>query len=375
MHTLHWQSAVDFVVLALAVYLLLLWGRQAHALRLAVSIFGLRVGALVARELGLLMTAWVLDAATLLALFALLVVFQPEIRRGLMRLDVLRRSRQARALPVAADISRSAWALARSGCGALFAIVRQDPIEDLVTAGVAVGGRVSPELLEAVFQKTSILHDGAAVIDGDQLVRLGAILPLTQKTSVPLNYGTRHRAAMGLAERSDALVVVVSEERGKVTLFSGTQARAVEDETALSEALNALTGLRASRPRQERRWRTARVKLALIAIAISALVWSVTFLVPGTAVRVRAIPVEFTQVPAGLAIAAQSTEAVNVWLRGTDFLLDSATLGSMVARCSLAGAHAGVNSVDVRPDAIEIPFGLRVDGLSPSRITVRLDPE
>ena len=331
MHTLHWQSAVDFLVLAIAVYLLLQWGRQARALRLAVSIFGLRVGALVARELGLLMTAWVLDAATLLALFALLVVFQPEIRRGLMRLDVLRRSRQARALPVAAAISRAAWALARSRCGALFAIVRQDAIEDLVTAGVAVGGRVSSELLEAVFQKTSILHDGAAVIDGDQLVRLGAILPLTQRTSVPLSYGTRHRAAMGLAERSDAIVVVVSEERGKVTVFAGSQARSVEDESALTEALNALTGLRESRPRRERRGRTAHVKPALIAIAISALVWSLTFLVPGTAVRVRAIPVEFTKVPAGLAIAAQSTEAVNVWLR--------------------------------------------VDGISPSRITVRLDPE
>ncbi len=375
MHTLHWQSAVDFVVLALAVYLLLQWGRQAHALRLAISVFGLRVGALVARELGLLMTAWVLDAATLLALFALLVVFQPEIRRGLMRLDVLRRSRQARGVPVAAAISGAAWTLARSGCGALFAIVRQDAIDDLVTAGVAVGGRVSSELLEAVFQKTSILHDGAAVIDGDQLVWLGAILPLTQKTSVPPSYGTRHRAAMGLAERSDAVVVAVSEERGKVTLFSGTQARAVGDEAALTEALNGLTGMRAGRPQQERRWRAAHVKLALIAITISALVWSVTFLVPGTAVRVRTIPIEFTNVPIGLAIAAQSTETVNVWLRGTDFLLDSATLDTAVARCSLAGAHPGVNSVNVRADAIEIPFGLKLDGISPSRITVRLDPE
>src|SRR5690349_14874446 len=99
MHTLHWQSAVDFVVLALALYLLLRWGRQARALRLAVSILGLRVGALIARQFGLLITGWVLDAATIVALFALLVVFQPEIRRGLMRLDVLRRSRQARALP------------------------------------------------------------------------------------------------------------------------------------------------------------------------------------------------------------------------------------------------------------------------------------
>src|ERR1700686_5641923 len=93
MATLHWQSVVDLLVLAIAIYLLLRWSREARALRLALSILALRVGALLAQQLGLLITGWVLDAATIVVILALVVVFQPELRRALMRLDLPGRTR------------------------------------------------------------------------------------------------------------------------------------------------------------------------------------------------------------------------------------------------------------------------------------------
>ena len=217
---IRWQSAVDFFVLAIAIYLLLRWSREARALRVALGILAVRVGALLARQLGLPITGWVLDGATIVALLSLVVVFQPELRRALMRLDFPHRLRHREQMPAVSAVTAAAWSLAKSRCGALIVIVRRDAIAELVTTGIAVGGRVSAELLGAVFQKGGPVHDGAAIIEGDVITQVGAVLPLTQRPDVPEQYGTRHRAGMGLAERSDAVVVVSSEERGEVTVMS-----------------------------------------------------------------------------------------------------------------------------------------------------------
>ncbi|MEP7306684.1 MAG: diadenylate cyclase [Acidobacteriota bacterium] len=373
MGVLRWQSVADFSVLAVAIYLLLRWGREARALRLALSILGLRLGALVARQLGLLITGWILDTATLVALVALVVVFQPELRRLLMRIDPWHHARREPGLSAAAAVSAAAWCLARNRCGALIVIVRKDLIDELVTTGVRLRGIVSAEILEAVFQKGSAVHDGAAVIEGGLISRVGVVLPLTQRGNVPEHYGTRHRAAMGLAERSDALVVAVSEERGEVTLVHGGQLRLMADETDLAAALDDL----AARPddgSEGGRWplRPAEFKLQAAALILSALVWTLTFLFPGSSVRVRAVPVEFTHVPPGLTVVSQSQETVNVWLRGSDFIFDSVNLEALAAACDLSAARAGQNDVPLHTDALELPFGLKVEAIAPRQINVRL---
>jgi diadenylate cyclase len=373
MSVVRWQSAIDFLVLAVGIYLLLRWSREARALRLALSILALRVGALLARQLGLLITGWVLDAATIVVGLALVVVFQPELRRALMRLDVPGRARRDSRVPVASAVGVAAWSLARARCGALLVIVQKDSIAELVTTGVQLDGRVSADILEAVFQKGSAVHDGAALIDGDLISRVGAILPLTQRTTVPGRYGTRHRAGMGLAERSDALVVVVSEERGEVTLMCGDQIRLMPSEPDLVAALNALTtraggeasgALRAVQP--------TGFRLPAAALALSAMVWGLTFLFPGASIRVRSVPLEFTHVPPGFTIASQSVDTVEIWLRGSDFVFDSVNLEALVARCDLADAHDGVNTIQVSSDAFDVPLGLRIDGIAPHRVSVRL---
>jgi uncharacterized protein (TIGR00159 family) len=373
MHVIRWQSAVDFFVLAFAIYLLLRWSREARALRVALGILAFRVGSLLARQLGLPITGWVLDGATIVALLSLVVVFQPELRRALMRLDFGGRAGHREEASVVPAVAAAAWSLARQRCGALIVIVQRDAIAELVTTGVAVGGRVSAELLDAVFQKGGAVHDGAAVIEGDLLVRVGAVLPLTQRSEVPDQYGTRHRAAMGLAERSDAVVVVASEERGEVTVMSGTKIRLMGSQSDLEAALNDLATMSdRGTVRSLRSLRPADLKLQAAALGLSALVWSLMFLFPGTSVRVRTVPVELTNVPAGTTIASQSAGTVEVWLRGSDFVFDSVNLGSLVARCNLAAAHEGVNAIRVQPDFLQLPLGLVVEGIAPREISVRL---
>jgi diadenylate cyclase len=375
MTAVRWQNMVDFLVLAIGIYLLLRWSREARALRLAVSILALRVGSLLAHQLGLVITEWVLDAATIMVLLALVVVFQPELRRALMRLDLPRRRGHERAIPVASAVGAAAWSLARRRCGALIVVVQRDAITELVTPGIRLDGRVSAELLDAIFQKGSAIHDGAAIVEGDLVSSAGAILPLTQRPGVPAQYGTRHRAGMGLAERSDALVVVVSEERGEVTLIRGDQIRPMRDEAELVAALSGGTAAPDGRSKSLHSFRPTALRLPLLALALSAGVWGLAFLFPGTSVRVRSVPLEFMNVPQGLTIASQSMDTVEVWLRGSDFIFDSVNLESAVAHCDLAAAHDGSNVIRIPADAIDLPPGLSVVRLTPRQVMVRLTTE
>jgi len=373
--TVHWQSAVDFVVLTIALYLVLRWGRQARALRLALTVLALRVGALLARQFDLLITSWVLDAATVITFLALLLVFQPELRRALMRLDATGRAAHRARSPALSAISTAAASLARERCGALIVIVRKQSVAELVTAGIALGGRVSAEILAAVFQKGSPVHDGAVVIEGDLITHVKTILPLTQRPDVRERYGTRHRAGMGLAERSDALVVVVSEERGEITVMWESQARLMSTSDDLLATLTSLVNRSSSRSGSfAAAFRAINPGLITTALALAALIWSVTFLFPGRSVRVRRVPVEFTNVPAGLTIAAQSTDSVEVWLRSNQFLFDTVNLDTVVARCDLTAARQGANTLLLGPSAIDAPFGIRVENLSPAAVQVRLEP-
>ena len=371
MGAFHWQSAIDFGALAVALYLLLRWSREARALRLAVAIVALRVGALLAGQFDLPITSWLLDFATVVVLLALVLIFQPELRRALMRLDIAGRTRPGAARPTVAAVGAAAWALARVRCGALIVIERRDAVSELVTPGVPLNGLVSAELLAAVFQKGSPLHDGAAVIDGDLVRQAGAILPLTQRATVPAEYGTRHRAAMGLTDRSDAVVVVVSEERGAITIMSEGHIRVVESEQELVGALT-VAGKGDRTAGRLRTIRAANLRLAAAALALAVLVWSLTFLFLGRSIRQQTIPLEFTNVPSGLTVAEESADTVQVWLRGSDFVFKTADLQELVVACDLASAHEGSNAIPFTAAMLDVPFGLRVEGFTPHQVRVRL---
>ena len=297
---LRWQSVVDFVVVLVAVYLLLVWGKQAGALRIALGIVGLRAAAILAQQLNLVLTTWVLDAASLVAVVLLLVVFQPELRHALLHLDIVvqrwRWRRRVESLePAFIAISEAAIALAQSGRGALLVIVRGDSIEDVITGGVPLGGEISKEIIEAIFRKVSPVHDGAVIIENNRIARVAAVLPLTQREDVPNIYGTRHRAALGLAERSDAIVVVVSEERRIVTVMHGGESRQADRVQDLVQSLETLCD--PSKGEVSRFRKNLGLKAA--AVGLASLIWVISFGLTGTSCERLIVPVEFSNVPPG----------------------------------------------------------------------------
>jgi diadenylate cyclase len=373
-----WQSVVDFVVLTAALYILLRWAQQARALRVALVVLGLHAGALLARHFDLVLTSWVLDGAAILAVVGLLLVFQAELRRFFMRLDSVlnwRPHAPSRLAETYDAISRAAFHMAKATVGALIVVVRRNAVAELVSGGIMLEASVSAELLEAIFQKTSPVHDGAVIISGDHIVRAAAVLPLTDRERVPGDFGTRHRAAMGLSERCDALVVVVSEERGEVTLMEARQLMRFDEAGKLAETLERLSarpaGTLVSNLRQ-RLFSNLGVKLA--ATGLAAAIWSTSFLSTGTTVRTVSVPVQFVSVPAGMDIAQPSFDHVEVEVRGSAWLMDSVSLTRLVVSFDLHGASAGTLTLPVDAADLNLPPGIVMERVSPPRISVRLVP-
>jgi uncharacterized protein (TIGR00159 family) len=369
-----WQSFVDFLVLAVALYIVLRWAQRARALRIALVIVGLHVLALLARNFDLVITNWVLDGAAVLAVIFLLLAFRAELRRVFMGLDSLLSPRPGGLLnPTYRAISKTAFTLASERLGGLIALVRRDAIDELVDGGVALGAELSSELLESIFQKNSPLHDGAVIVEGGGIAMANGVLPLTERKEVPPHYGTRHRAAMGLAERCDALVIVVSEERGEVTLMHGRVMRRVSDPDDLAQSLQKLASP-APLLWKDRAWRafTAHLGFKFAALGLAGLVWGMTFQVTGTTVRTVSIPVEFGNVPKGMEITYQSADMLDAQLRGSSWLMDSVNLTRLVAHFDLGGTQPGRLTLRIRPGTVNLPPGLVIQRVTPSGLEVHL---
>ncbi len=376
---MRWLSLIDFVVLTLALYAVLSWARQARAMRLAFWIVGLYALSLVTRHFDLIITSWVLDAASVGLIVMLLMIFQPELRRAFLRLDNLLRvsPRSASAHdPAYRAISDAGFAMARERIGALIVIVRDDSIAELVEGGIAIGAEISGLLLEALFQKTSPLHDGATIIESGRITRAGVILPLSHRPDVPVHFGTRHRAAMGLAERSDALVIAVSEERGEVSLMRGRTWRVAPSAAELLELLEKLQApRRASWTERVLRAATRNMRVKLAATGLGVLLWALTFFASGITIRTVTVPVEFSNVPRGLNVVYSSANVLEVSLRGRAWVMESTNPGTLVARFDLRSQHEG--DVKLYPTArdLNLPPGVLLDGVEPPAVSVRIQKQ
>jgi diadenylate cyclase len=371
-----WQSAVDLAVLAIAIYWLLRWSKEARALRRSLGILGLWMASLVARQLNLIITAWLLQVATLLAVIVLFIVFQTEVRYALSRLDLIAQilpRRGTLAPSTLRAITQAAFSLAEARRGALIVIVRQDDVAEFVSEGVALGGEVSREILEAIFRKVSPVHDGATIIEGDHIARVSTILPLTERNDLPGFYGTRHRAAVGLSERCDALVLVVSEERGEVRLVHNGEIGVVTTSEDLVRTLQQMHVPPVPAPQPSvRRALLGNMPLKVSALALAAFVWSMSYVVGGTSVRTVRVPVEFNHVPADLEIARQSANTLDVRMKGDARFFDSNKLPNLVARFDLGSAHEGSQILTVQPSTLDLPPGLVMESVSPPQVSLLL---
>lgn len=218
-----WKDLFEILLVAYLIYRVLLLWTGTRALQILIGLVVL-VGVYgLAAYLQLELISYILSQAFTYGVFALIVVFQPELRSALAQLG---RSRFWRILPkigarereVAEEVARAAERLSRAKIGGLIALEREVGLGEYAETGTPVQAQVSADLLTTIFTPYSPLHDGAVIIRGDQIVAAGCIFPLTQFPVSDKSLGTRHRAALGISEETDADVVVISEETSQISL-------------------------------------------------------------------------------------------------------------------------------------------------------------
>jgi diadenylate cyclase len=247
-----WRDALDIALVSLILYRILALFRGTRAVQMLVGVGVLVVASVAARALELHSLGWLLDAVWSFWLIVLVILFQPELRRALAWLGqgealraVLLGSAGSDARRVVDEIAAVAGSLSDRRIGALIVIERGTGLRQYAELGVALDALVSADLLTSVFLPYSPLHDGAAFVRDDRIVAAGCFLPLSRNTQVGRQLGTRHRAALGITEETDAVAVAVSEETGRISVALDGRMEAVPSPDALRARLSELLGVHA----------------------------------------------------------------------------------------------------------------------------------
>ena len=260
LQSLAWTDVVDIIATSVLIYYLLLLIRGTRAVQILTGVLVL-VGLLgLANLLRLYLLGSILDVIVVGAAVTLPIVFQPELRRaleqigrgGLFRLSNEEGHERVRAEDRSiALLAKVAFLLSHNKTGALIVIEQQSGLKEIAESGTMLDARLSAELLLSIFVPRSPMHDGAAIVRDDIVEAAGCFLPLAEQSLAERRVGTRHRAAMGLSEQTDAVVIVVSEENGAISVArEGKLSRPIEDEARLLRILLAVTRPpRTARPR------------------------------------------------------------------------------------------------------------------------------
>ena len=237
-------DVLDIIIVAYLVYKILGFIQETRAQQLVRGLVVLGIVFFLSDFLKLYLLNWLLRNFVTMGLFALIVLFQPELRRGLEQLGrrnivsgQFRSLDKENAIEVVKEIVAAVDDFSATRTGALIVFERETMLNDIIETGTIVDARISVRLLGNLFYEGSPLHDGAVIIRGDRIHAASCVLPLTEKKNIGRNLGTRHRAGLGVSEVSDALVIVVSEETGVISMAENGNFRRFMDLKSVEKIL------------------------------------------------------------------------------------------------------------------------------------------
>ena len=244
--TISFLDLFEILIVAIVLYKLYIMIKDTRALALLKGLIVLIIVTLVSKGLGLNVIYWLLQKTMTVVLVALPIVFQPELRRALEQLgqgnlfgkNILLNPEET--MTLLNELSKALTVLAKNKIGALVVIEREIGLNDYIATGLKVDGLVSSEFLINVFIPNTPMHDGAVIIRGNRVMAAGCLLPLSENRDLNKELGTRHRAAIGITEQTDAIVVVVSEETGIISVARGGQLLRYLDAEDLKDKLKPL---------------------------------------------------------------------------------------------------------------------------------------
>ena len=373
-----WHDLLDILVISFILHRLFLLFRGTIALQIILGLLFLWVIQGIAKAAGLVLTSWFFQGIGAVAVLVIVVVFRNEIREVLIQTNPIRllfgRSPETRRMSVE-FIVQAVFKLSKTRTGALIVLQNRDSVEPYLREGFALDGRFNPLIIESIFAKQSPVHDGAIVIRRNRISRVGTFLPLTQKEGLSHHFGSRHRAAIGLSEECDAVILVVSEERGEVSLVFRGKVRSLNQPQVLKDELGRL--LVGVFPKKQPKKSRRRIWLAqaggiLLTFLMVSLVWGI-YSGGQFSLITATTPIDFRNIPDNLELMRTSAEKVEVQISGKRRLVTALEPEQVRAFLDLEGKTYGAHQVVLNQNSIELPLGLEVVRVTPSTIKVELE--
>jgi uncharacterized protein (TIGR00159 family) len=369
-----WQDAFDILLNTYILFRLYVLFRGTNVFRGLLAIVLLWGVSQAALTLGLIVTNWAIQGLIAVAALIVIIVFRNEIA-GVLQTKNLKSFLwgipQYQVHPPLSIIAKSVNELALKKIGALIVLPLKQGLDSVVQGGTLLESKISQEMLVSVFWPGSPMHDGAAIIQGDQIVSAGVILPLSKKDNLPSFFGTRHRAAAGLAELTDALVIVVSEERGEITVFKEGSDIVIQNLQDLEKLLNKHAGDDSTK----KQFKNQALELALaglISLFCIIGIWA-SFSKGMETFAEYEVPIEFINPNQKMEIVSSSDSNVKLLISGARPLIQSIKPEQINVKLNLSQSIVGDSKLEITQNNIQLPPGIRLKKIVPSQLEITLD--
>ncbi|MEE4365101.1 MAG: diadenylate cyclase [Desulfotignum sp.] len=369
-----WQGFFDIALNSYILFRLYVLFRGTNVLRVLFAMGIFWVLRQVAVSMGLVVTSWAMQGVIAVAALVIIIVFRNEISSVLQIRDLKSFfwgiPRYQRNTPVHI-IVEGVYELARKKIGALIVLPLNQGVESFVQKGISWQGKLSKEMLVSIFWDDNPVHDGAAVIQGNRITNVGVILPLSKRADLPSYFGTRHRAAVGLTEQTDSMVIVVSEERGKITLVKDNRIYDINDRSVLEKLLTKHAGQDTAAAGLKKHTRELAAA-AVVCLACVTGLW-MSFSRGMESLATHTIPVEFIKSDQNMEIFSSSASSVTLLISGARPLIRSLGPDRITVKLSLANTVPGTNKLAVSRSSVTLPPGIVVKNIDPAMIEVTVD--
>lgn len=372
---LTWQAMLDIALIAVGLFFLYRTLVRLGTWKILLGIFAALLVFALANILNLEGIEWIFQNLSHVAVIAMIVIFQPELRKLLEKVASLQ---QKKTLSVDDSlvqmVAMSLWQLAKLKRGAIIVYPGKEPMQEKLSGGHKLSAEPSLPLIMSIFDPNSPGHDGAMIIEENRLTTFGVRLPMSQTSRLPEEYGTRHHAAMGLAEQTDALVLVVSEERGTISAFSNGIMKSLGSIEEITDEIK-------NHNIQENFLDIERIALLdrntfvpmLGSLLIATIFWTSLIIVNRQVVtKSLSLPLEYSQPAEGLLLIGDKAEEIRVQLAGPKSEIDSFVLSQPTVKVDLSSMVEGKQTILLTGENLQLSPRLSFLDSSPAQIVVNL---
>lgn len=369
---------LDIGLVACAFYVVLLFIKQTKSYLLASVILFLLGIHYLSQNLNLILTRSIIQPAYTVIFIMIAIVFQRELRRFFKwivigQLDIFTTSKQI-SKNSSAEIAEALLFMAEKKIGAIIVFPGRQDIDDIIEGGQTLHGRITKEILLSIFDSSSPGHDGAVIIDGNSIKEFGVHLPLAREYTNYRKTGTRHRAAAGITEDNDSIALVVSEERGVITMFKQGKMIIVKNEVELREILKKLTGeSEVVHSGFLRFFFINNLSTKLISLVLAFSIWTLFFAQVGVVKKEYTIPLSFQLLSPNLEVDASSGKRqVKIIVEGKSTDINTFAGDKLEARIDAKNFATGTQKIMLSGEMINVPSFIKISEINPETVTVQV---